>query len=172
MSTVDDDNEVRWTVSRLLELVHREDVHLLAVRERFLGGDCQVDAARMGALLAEPVGEDRLESFGAKFSRMQDTVVDKLLPRVLHLAGERVGAAIDNLGRAERVGLIASADDWMAMRHLRNRLVHEYIDRPEEMAPALQRACYFTDAMHTDFQAIRQYAVETLGIPEQASPRA
>jgi len=41
-----------------------------------------------------------------------------------------VTAAIDNLGRMERFGLVACADDWLQMRSLRNRLVHEYIDRP------------------------------------------
>lgn len=159
------DDEARETVARLLELVEREDIHLLAVRERFLDGDCRVDAKRMADLLADPEGEDRLESFGAKFSRMQDTVIDKLLPRVLYLAGERVAAAIDNLGRAERIGLVTSADDWMAMRHLRNRLVHKYIDRPEEMAPVLERACRFTETMHADFRAISVYALETLEVP-------
>jgi hypothetical protein len=49
-----------------------------------------------------------------------------------------------------------------SVRRLRNRLVHEYIDRPDDLAPALERACQFTFRMHEDFQSIRTYAREHL----------
>jgi uncharacterized protein YutE (UPF0331/DUF86 family) len=73
-------------------------------------------------------------------------------------------AAIDNLARAERLGLVASAEEWLQMRGLRNRLVHEYFDRPEELAPALERACLFTQRMHADYVSLRDYAVARLGL--------
>lgn len=148
----------------LLQLVAREDEHLLAVRQRLLGDDCAVDAVRVATLLADDNGIDRLESFGAKFARMQDTIVDKLIPALLRAAGEPVAAAIDNLGRMERLGLIVSADEWLQMRGLRNRLVHEYFDRPGDLAPALERACRFTERMHSDYHSIRAYAATRLGI--------
>jgi len=150
----------------LLELVAREDEHLLAVRQRLLGDNCAVDTTRLTKLLADDNGLDRLESFGAKFGRMQDTVVDKLIPALLRAAGEPVAAAIDNLSRMERLGLIASADDWLQMRGLRNRLVHEYFDRPGELAPALERACRFSERMHSDYSLILAYATTRLGIGE------
>lgn len=154
----------RRHVMGLLQLVAREDGHLWAVRRRLFGDDCVVDAARVTTLLADDNGIDRLESFGAKFARMQDTVVDKLIPALLRVAGEPVAAAIDNLGRMERLGLIASADDWLQMRGLRNRLVHEYFDRPGDLAPALERACRFTERMHADYASIQAYASTHLGI--------
>lgn len=144
----------------VLDLVEREDRHLLAVRTRLLGDNCAVDPQRLQTLVADDLGIDRLESFGAKFARMQDTIVDKLIPTLLRAAGERTGAAIDNLARLERLELIHDTDEWLQMRALRNRLVHEYIDRPEDLAPALERACRFTDTMHADFVAIREY-IET-----------
>lgn len=159
-----DDSPEKRLLRSLLALVDREAQHLLAVRRRLLGGDCSVDAARLTALLANDDGIDRLESFGAKFGRMQDTVVDKLIPVLLRVAGEPVAAAIDNLGRMERLGLIASADDWLAMRGLRNRLVHEYFDRPGDLAPALERACRFTERMHADYGSMRAYALKLLDL--------
>lgn len=156
--------EERQRLVRLLDLVAREDEHLLAVRGRFLGDDCSVDADRLQHLLADDIGIDRLESFGAKFARMQDTIVDKLIPALLRTAGEQPGAAIDNLARMERLELVAVADEWLAMRRLRYRLVHEYIDRPEDLAPALERACRFTARMHDDFLAMRNYAETHLGV--------
>jgi len=145
-------------LKRLLALVGKEDEHLLAVRERLLGNDCKVTRERIESIVASDVGIDRLESFGAKCGRMQDTMIDKLVPQLLSSAGEPTGAAIDNLSRLERLGLVHSVDSWLQMRQLRNRLVHEYIDRPEELALALERACEFTDRMHTDFMATQRYA--------------
>lgn len=158
---------VHERLPQLLELVSREDEHLLAVRKRLLGDDCAVNTDRLQNLLADDIGIDRLESFGAKFGRMQDTVVDKLVPTLLTAAGERVAAAIDNLLRMERLELVESADDWLEMRGLRNRLVHEYIDRPQDLAPALERACRFTDRMHGDFIAMRDFASSHFDVGSQ-----
>jgi len=152
------------TLRHLIRLIDRERDHLLAVRQRLLGDNCQVDAERVTHLLDDDLGIDRLESFAAKFSRMQDTVVDKLIPTVLRASGERTAAAIDNLARMERIGLIDSADEWLEMRGLRNRLVHEYIERPADMAPALERACLFTDGMSADYDRIREHVRTTLGL--------
>ncbi|MFZ5654742.1 MAG: hypothetical protein ACOY42_10180 [Pseudomonadota bacterium] len=154
----------RDRLARLLGLVAREDEHLLAVRRRLLGDHSALDAGRAQALLNDDLGIDRLESFGAKFSRMQDTLIDKLVPALLHAAGEPVLAAIDNLDRMERLGLITAAESWLEMRRLRNRLVHEYIERPEDLAVALERASRFADVMHDDYVRIRDYAREHLGV--------
>jgi uncharacterized protein YutE (UPF0331/DUF86 family) len=149
-------------LQRLLELVNREDHHLLAVRQRLLNDDCDVTPDRVAAILSTDLGIDRLESFGAKFGRMQDTVIDKLVPTLLRAAGESTGAAIDNLSRLERIGLIESSDAWLEMRRLRNRLVHEYMDRSDALATALERACRFTEAMHDDVARMRDYVQQHL----------
>ena len=151
-------------LARLLQLVEREDVPLQAVRGRLLGADCAVDASRVRELLKDDSGIDRLESFGAKFARMQDTVIDKLIPALLRVAGEPVMAAIDNLDRLERLGLVSSAEAWLEMRRLRIRLAHEYIDQPSDLAAALERACRFTEHMHADFVLIQRYALTHLGV--------
>lgn len=125
------------------------------MRSRLLGDQCRVDTERMQKIMETDTGIDRLESFGAKFSRMQDTVVDKLIPGFLNYVGEQPAAAVDNLDRLERLGLITSAEDWISMRWLRNRLAYEYFDDLQIMAAALEQACRFTSAMHIDYQAIR-----------------
>jgi hypothetical protein len=156
--------ESRTRLARLLDLVDREDHHLLAVRERLLADDCTVSPGRVRGILDANTGIDRLESFGAKFGRMQDTIMDKLVPAFLTCAGENTGPAIDNLARLEKLGLIQQADDWLQMRYLRHRLVHEYIEKPDDLAPALQRACHFTDRMHDDYRNLRAYARDHLEI--------
>lgn len=83
-----------------------------------------------------------MEAFVGRFGRLQDTVGDKLLPLLITALGEKASAAIDNLDRAERLGLLRSADELMAMRNLRNQMVHEYVEDPEVLISAL-RAGHF-----------------------------
>ncbi|WP_437559151.1 hypothetical protein [Acidithiobacillus sulfuriphilus] len=54
--------------------------------------------------------------------------------------GDKPSAAMDNLDRAERLGFIQSADEWMTMRKLRNQMVHEYVEDPAILTSALQTA--------------------------------
>ena len=150
--------EALTQLTHILRLVKREDEHLQAVRQRLFGSAGEINDDWMVGLLESPEGIDRLESFGAKFGRMQDTIVDKLLPKLLQAAGENPGTAIDNLGRAERLGLVGNTDEWIAMRGLRNLLVHEYIESPSEMLAALLQARDFTSELHDTFLAVSEYA--------------
>lgn len=82
-----------------------------------------------------------------RFGRLQDTVGDKLLPILLTALGEKTSAAIDNLDRAERLGLLKSADEWMIMRNLRNQMIHEYVEDPVVLINALQSGHAFVPAL-------------------------
>jgi uncharacterized protein with HEPN domain len=81
-----------------------------------------------------------LDAFVSRFSRLQDTLGDKLLPTVLRLHLEPIGSQIDNLLRAEKLGWIASLQSWVELRELRNRLVHEYMETPEALLEAIHQA--------------------------------
>ncbi|SFX09905.1 hypothetical protein [Marinospirillum alkaliphilum] len=86
---------------------------------------------------------EKVEAFASRFSRLQDTVGDKLLPAWLRALGEHTGAVIDNLDRAEKLGMLKSADQWLEIRLIRNQMVHEYIEQPEILANALNLAASF-----------------------------
>lgn len=151
-------NKENTPLAYLLRLVEKEDQHLLAVRDRFFPLGEETSEKWLEEALSTPDGIDRLESFGAKFGRMQDTIVDKLLPRLLQAAGEIPGTAIDNLNRAERFSWIADANEWLGMRRLRNRLVHEYIDSPVEMLEALRQAREFVAELSKTRLAMAEYS--------------
>ena len=96
---------------------------------------------RATALRVDSDQAERTDAFVARFGRLQDTKADKLLPEFLRCLAEPIGAAIDNLDRAEKLGLLDSADDWLASRKLRNqmvRMVHEYV---RDAAPLRQTSC-------------------------------
>jgi uncharacterized protein with HEPN domain len=105
------------------------------------------------ALCTDPVGAERLEAFVSRFGRLQDTVGDKLLPALLIALAEPLGAAIDNLDRAEKLGLLSSADQWMDMRRLRNQMVHEYIEDLQILSSALRTGHDFVPVLITAAQA-------------------
>ncbi len=82
---------------------------------------------------------ERVDAFVGRFGRLQDTLGDKLIPLVLLAEAETLGTALDNLGRAERLGWLPSLAEWTEARALRNRMVHEYMENIEEFKLALQR---------------------------------
>jgi len=109
------------------------------------------------ALLNTSEGIDRLESFAAKFSRMQDTMVDKMLPLFLQQQGEKIGTAIENLNKAEQLSLIDNVEEWLAARLLRNKLVHEYIEEPSEMLQALHFSRLFESKLQISWHKFKGY---------------
>jgi hypothetical protein len=135
----------------LVRVVCKECKHLATTDQRLFGGLFTPEQATL--LEDDPDMAERVEAFVGRFGRLQDTVGDKLLPLLLTALGEKPSAAIDNLDRAERLGLIKSTDDWMTMRNLRNQMVHEYVEDPVVLSSALQTGHAFVpvliNAAHT-----------------------
>ena len=116
-----------------------------------------IDADWVCSIEEKPEREDIMESFVSKFNRFQDMLGDKLLPVLLAWKGEHRGAFIDNLNRAERLGLVASASQWMEARSLRNRLVHEYMVDAEEFAQSLRLANELSQMLLQTWKNIQAY---------------
>ena len=93
---------------------------------------------------------ERLDAFVSRFGRLQDTVGDKLLPQYLNAVGETVGAAVDNLNRAEKLGLVSSFELWMTLRELRNEMIQEYMEDLDKLANALNKGHDFVDTLAQD----------------------
>ena len=107
---------------------------------------------RAESLRADQDLAERVDAFVARFGRLQDTLGDKLLPRLLEWLAEPVGPAIDNLARAERLDLIRSGEEWIEARQLRNFMIHEYVRDSATLASALQRG-------HSAVEMLTQAAV-------------
>ena len=83
---------------------------------------------------------EQVEAFTSRFCRLQDTIGDKLLPAWLDALGEKTSVAIDNLDKAENIGVLPSVEQWLELRQLRNQMIHEYIEDLTILAGALQSA--------------------------------
>lgn len=120
----------------LVRVTHKECKHLLDTDGRLFSNLFTIEDAKK--IEIDPTLAERLDAFVARFGRLQDTVGDKLLPALLAALAEKIGPAIDNLDKAEKFGLIESADGWMEMRRLRNQMVHEYIEDLAVLTSALR----------------------------------
>ena len=119
--------------------------HLYDTDSRLFGDLFTVEIAQKIEL--DPILAERLDAFVSRFGRLQDTVGDKLLPALLTALAEKTGPAIDNLDKAEKFGLIESAEVWMEMRRLRNQMVHEYIEDLAVLSSALRSGHTFVPAL-------------------------
>lgn len=137
-------NQADANLERLLFLqrvVQKEADYLQITDHRLFAAP--FDEALTKRLSADVELAERVEAFVGRFGRLQDTLADKLLPALLSAQAEPVGSSIDNLDRAERLGWIASTDDWLTMRRLRNQMVHEYIEDYTVLANALNNGHRF-----------------------------
>ena len=55
------------------------------------------------------------------------------------------------------LGLLENADRWLSMRHLRNRLVHEYVEDLAEFAAALNVAHGMVGALLMAAESLRRF---------------
>ncbi|MDO8334765.1 MAG: hypothetical protein Q7T35_08875 [Nitrosomonas sp.] len=90
----------------LLEIVRREGELLLKTDVRLFTST--IDANWVRQLEYDDDLSERLDAFVSRFGRMQDTLGDKLLPSLLRLLAEKLGSALDNLNKAEKLGLLVS----------------------------------------------------------------
>jgi len=92
---------------------------------------------------------ERLDAFVSRFCRLQDALGDKLLPVYLRMQLEPTGTVLDNLNRAEKLGLIPSVADWIEARNLRNNLVHEYTEDVDMLRQSILRALELVPMLET-----------------------
>ncbi len=128
--------EIVLRLKFLVRVVQKERRHLTVTDARLFAAPFTVVQA--ASLEVNMELAERVEAFVGRFGRLQDTVGDKLLPIVLTALGEKVSSVIDNLDRAERLGLLKSADEWLIIRKLRNQMVHEYVEDLVILTSALQ----------------------------------
>ncbi len=73
------------------------------------------------------------DSFTARFARTSDIFLSKYVKAYI-LADDPAfeGGFVDQLKRAEKLGLLSDVAMWMEIRELRNATVHEYSDQDLE----------------------------------------
>lgn len=131
-------SDLQERLAFLQRVVGKEIQHLRFSSGRVFGQP--FDVSRAERLATDEAMAERVEAFTSRFCRLQVTVGDKLLPVWLQALGEARGAVIDNLDKAEKLGVLESSDRWLEIRQTRNQMIHEYIESAQILADALNAA--------------------------------
>ena len=67
--------------------------------------------------------------------------------------GEPKEALLFNLEKAEKYGWLGSSEQWIALRQLRNQMIHEYIENAQTLFDALITA-------HSKISVLTEFASE------------
>ena len=152
--------EERWfLVNQLIELTEKEVKHLRLTTNRLKA--LQPDLKWVESLEEEIEYAEMLDAFVSRFSRLQDTLGDKLLPALLRVNLEKTGSQLDNLLKAEKMGWISSAESWIEIRSLRNKLVHENMGSAADLLQALIIAIKSSELLMQTQKSFIQYATQT-----------
>lgn len=73
-----------------------------------------------------------------RFSKLQDTMGEKLFPSFLELVGEKIRdkTFIDRLNRLEELNIV-NKNEWMQLRKDRNEIAHEYSFNKNEVIDSI-----------------------------------
>ncbi|MCL2380275.1 MAG: hypothetical protein FWC64_01625 [Treponema sp.] len=69
---------------------------------------------------------DKLENLASRYARTTDMLVNKVLRNIDAVEYEDSGTVIDITNRAEKRGIVSSAELLRTIKDLRNNIVHEY----------------------------------------------
>jgi hypothetical protein len=154
-------NDLAARQDHLRRVVIKECFYLIYTAEKLSQADPQfhwLDALEQNGDLTE-----RLDAFVSRFCRLQDTLGDKLLPVYLKMQLEPIGTVLDNLNRAEKLGLIPSVADWIEARSLRNSLINEYIEDMDLLRQSILRALELIPMLETVTQRLCRNTFENFG---------
>ena len=71
--------------------------------------------------------EESLDALSSKFSRVSDIYTQKVIKTLLFLLREDAPTFLDRMNLSEKLGIISSAGELIAIRDLRNIIAHEYL---------------------------------------------
>lgn len=71
--------------------------------------------------------EESLDALSSKFSRVSDIFTQKVLKTLIFVLREDAPTFLDRMNVCEKLGIIPSAEEIIAIRDLRNIIAHEYL---------------------------------------------
>ncbi len=96
-----------------------------------------------------------------RFSKLQDTLGEKIFPAILELVGEEPKKLtfIDKLNRFEELGLLYK-DEWMYLRRVRNEIAHEYSFNQDEVVDSINLIFEKVDDLLRIYEDIFNYCYD------------
>ncbi|WP_204305158.1 hypothetical protein GFV12_06625 [Desulfurobacterium thermolithotrophum] len=102
---------------------------------------------------------ETIDSFIFRFSKMQDSMGEKLFPLTLEFLGEEIRNKpfIDILNKLEKLEILESAAEWKKLRELRNLLTHTYPWETEELIENITVALFYSERLVEIYERFKNY---------------
>ena len=100
-------------------------------------------------------GLKSFDSLTSKFARTSDIFTQKVLRSLLLLLRESTNTFIDMCNKAEKIGIIESADKLLEIRDLRNQIAHEYLE--EQLTLIFSEVLSISDFLLNDIRSTKEY---------------
>jgi hypothetical protein len=104
---------------------------------------------------------DKLENLTSRYARTTDMLVNKVLRSIDTVESEDIGTIIDIMNRAEKRGLVQSAELLHTIKDLRNNIVHEY--KIAEIIRFFSDVIKYTPFLLEIIQNVNRYCIRYLG---------
>ena len=98
---------------------------------------------------------EHFEAFTSRFARVSDILVQKIFRLIDKIELEDEGTVRDRINRAEKKGLIPSAEIFAEIRILRNDITHEY--QSENLKAIYRKALQFAPQLTTAIAKVKDY---------------
>ena len=98
---------------------------------------------------------ESIDSLTSKFSRTSDIYLQKVLRSIWMLLREDTVPLIDLLNRAEKLIIIASAEELLQMRDIRNQIAHEYL--PEAVPELASEVVVMTTLLQKNIERTEHF---------------
>jgi uncharacterized protein YutE (UPF0331/DUF86 family) len=103
----------------------------------------------------------QLEVLTSRYARTTDMLVNKVLRSIDTVESEDIGTVIDIMNRAEKRGVVSSAELLHTIKDLRNNIVHEY--KVTEIAGFFTDVKKYTPVLLEIIQNVNVYCKRYLG---------
>ena len=99
-----------------------------------------------------------------RFSKLKDTMGEKIFPSILLLDGEDVKKMtfIDRFIRLEELGIVEK-EEWMRLRKYRNEIAHEYSFNVAQIVEGINRIYQESEKLLHIFNIVKNYVEKTYG---------
>lgn len=98
---------------------------------------------------------ESFESLCSRFARLSDILTQKIFRLLAEIALEQPGTVRDRINRAEKWNLIETAEEFVAIRIVRNDIAHEYL--PEAIRDIFKKVMVLTPALLKSVDLTKSY---------------
>ncbi|MFH1563309.1 MAG: hypothetical protein ABIF11_07850 [Nitrospirota bacterium] len=100
--------------------------------------------------------QESFEALTGRFARLSDLIIQRIFRLLDILDLEDEGTIRDRINRAEKKGVVHSADDFIEIRILRNEIAHEY--KAETIYTIFEKVLGYTPKLLESVETIADYA--------------